>query len=288
MSESDWITETWKDPQGRATGTRLSLKVHETLWREHTGCQELWIGLTEDFGRVMFLDGCLMLTERDEFIYHEMLSHMPLCSHPNPRRVLIVGGGDGGTLREVLRHPSVERAVLCEIDGKVIDASKRFLPTVHAGAFDDERTALHVGDGVSYLKACSEGSFDVIIIDSTDPIGPGEALFSDTVYADCARALTSQGVIALQSESPFKDPELFSMIQQRVRKRFGNSYPCLIPVPSYPSGLWSITLATRDHREPLGHASRATRLEAGCRYYSADVHRVALELPLFVKRLLPD
>ena len=285
--EGNWITETWTDPRGVPEGTAFSMKVKEVLYDEWTGLQKLWIGLTEDFGRVMFLDGYVMLTERDEFVYHEMLAHVPLCSHPKPRDVLIIGGGDGGTLREVLRHRDVERALLCEIDGEVVEASRRFLPAVHDGAFDDPRSEIKIGDGCQYVRECVDEAFDVILIDSTDPVGPGEILFSSEFYADCRRILRPGGLISLQSEGPFKDPDLFRDIQGRVKLAFGNNHPYLSFIPTYPTGMWTLTLAYRDPEKSFFSEERSKEVSPGCRYYTPEIHKAAFHLPNFVQKLLP-
>ncbi len=282
---SIWVTEAWKG-RGQDEGTRFSVRVERVLCHRFTGFQDLWIGETTDFGRVLMLDGYIMLTERDEFVYHEMLSHVPLLTHPDPRDVLIIGGGDGGTLREVLRHSEVERATLCEIDEGVVLASREFLPTVCESAFEDIRVNLHIGDGISYMREAAPGSLDVIIVDSTDPVGPGEVLFGEEFYTCCRRALRPGGLIALQSESPWEDSALFSEIQRRVRNVFGETHPYLLSIPTYPSGTWSLTVASVDSPIPSLDVERAEFIARGCRYYTPEVHSSAFVLPAFVQRLL--
>ncbi len=286
-SEKDWVTETWTTPEGQPEGTAFSMKVTEVLCERWTGMQRLWIGDTEDFGRVMFIDGYVMLTERDEFVYHEMLAHVPMCTHQTPRDVLIIGGGDGGTMREVLKHPEVRSVQLCEIDPEVIEASKRFLPSVHGGAFDDPRSRIHIGDGCVFVGEAQPESFDIVLIDSTDPVGPGEVLFTPEFYTQCARILRPGGLLALQSEGPFKDPQLFHDIQVRVRASLGNSHPYLAFIPTYPTGMWTLTLVTRDQTALGFSQERAEKITPQCRYYNQDIHHAAFKLPSFVQELMP-
>ncbi|MBR57813.1 MAG: spermidine synthase [Myxococcales bacterium] len=282
---STWVTEAWKS-RGNEAATRFSLKVEKVLCHRFTEFQELWIGETSDFGRVMMLDGYIMLSERDEFVYHEMLSHVPLLSHPAPRDVLIIGGGDGGTLREVLRHSEVERVTLCEIDEAVVQASKEFLPSICEGSFVDPRADVQIGDGIAYVRNLPSEALDVIIVDSTDPVGPGELLFGEDFYAHCRRALRPDGIIALQSESPWEDSDLFRAIQVRIRNVFGDSHPYLVSIPTYPSGTWSLTVTSVDGTRPTKDRERAERISRGCRYYTPDVHSSAFALPAFVQQLL--
>ena len=178
-SERKDITELWYTEVDK-NGFGKSFKVVQTLYKGQSEFQSIDILETSGFGRLLLLDGLVMTTEKDEFVYHEMISHIPLLAHPNPKQVLVIGGGDGGTIREVLKHPSVERAVLCEIDGMVIEASKQWLPTI-ACALDDPKVEIQVADGAAYV-AKHKNTFDVILIDSTDPIGPGARLFNKEFY----------------------------------------------------------------------------------------------------------
>ena len=273
-----WCTEDWR-------GARLSLEVTEVLCDEHTGLQHLQILQSAAFGRVMLLDGFVMLTERDECAYHEMMAHVPLLGHPCPRDVAIIGGGDGGTLREVLRHPEVERAVLCEIDRGVVDASRRYLPKVCGGSFDDPRAEINIGDGIAWVREAEPASLDVILVDSTDPVGPGTVLFTEAFYASCRRALRPGGLLALQSESPFENAALFTSIQRRVGTAFATVRPYLLFVPTYPSGMWSLSLAGAEAPTAPLDARRAAAIGDGCRYYTPALHSAAFVLPRYASEL---
>jgi len=264
----------------------LRLRVRRWLVRRRTPYQELVLAETEGLGRVLALDGKIMLSERDEPFYHEMLVHPALLSHPSPERVLVIGGGDGGTLREVLRHPMVQEAVLVEIDQAVIEASREHLSSVHQGAFDDPRTRIVISPGEEFISRCQD-PFDAILIDSTDPIGPGEALFSPEFFLACRRALREGGIMALQAGTPFYWPDELSNTTKGLRA-FPYLGVYLGHVPAYPSGMWAYVLAGLfDFRgaEPELEERFAARGLA-TRYYSPALHRAAFALPRFVEELL--
>lgn len=181
-------------------GFGVTMETQNVLYSAKTEYQTIDILETQGLGKVLLLDGLVMTTERDEFFYHEMISHIPMNSHPNPERVLVIGGGDGGTVREVLKHDTVKEVVLCEIDGMVIDACKKYLPSI-AGMLDDERVNIQVRDGIDYISQ-QEDAFDIILIDSTDPMGPGEGLFTEEFYSNVNKALKEGGIMSAQSESP--------------------------------------------------------------------------------------
>lgn len=259
----------------------ITFRLKESLLRQTTDYQELLVVDTLEYGKMLCLDGAVQTTERDEFVYHEMISHVPLNAHPNPRRVLIVGGGDGGTLREVTRHPEVSEAVQVEIDAGVVEASRRFLPTLAAG-FNDPRVRLIIGDGILHVQN-SEGLYDCIIIDSTDPVGPATGLFSADFYRACHRALTPDGLLVAQSESPFLNGELITRVQAGLRESFPLVQLYLAAVPTYPSGLWSFSVASKVHDPRQFSAERAGRLKT--KYYGPEIHQGAFLLPPFVKEL---
>lgn len=259
----------------------ITFRLQETLLRQTTAYQELMVVDTLEYGRMLCLDGTVQTTERDEFVYHEMIAHIPLNAHPNPRRVLIVGGGDGGTLREVTRHPEVAEAVQVEIDEGVVEASRRFLPTLAAG-FLDPRVQLIIGDGIKHVRD-SEGLYDCIIIDSTDPVGPATGLFSADFYRSCHRALAHDGILVAQSESPFLHGELITSIQAGMRESFPLVHLYLAAVPTYPSGLWSFSVASKVHDPRQFNAERAAALKT--KYYGPEVHQGAFLLPPFVREL---
>jgi spermidine synthase len=221
-----------------------------------------------------------MTAEKDEFVYHEMIAHVPLATHPAPRKVLVVGGGDGGVIREALRHPTVERAVLAEIDGQVIKRSQEFLPSI-AGALTDPRVTLAVGDGIKHVKE-HRGEYDVIVCDSTDPIGPAVGLFSREFYADVREALTPDGIFVAQSESPFLHGELIARVVKDLAAVFPVARLYWAVIPTYPGAMWTFAIGSKKH-DP---AADFRRVELPTKYYSSDIHRASFVLPPFVAERL--
>lgn len=263
----------------------VTYKVTDVLYSKQSAFQKVDIVQTESYGRMLLLDGLVMTNEKDEFIYHELISHVPMLAHPNPRQVLVIGGGDGGTVREVLKHPSLERVVLCEIDGDVINSCREFLPTI-AGKLGDPKVEIVVGDGAAYI-ANHKNAFDVIIIDSTDPdIGPGEKLFTDEFYNNALEALTGQGIMVAQSESPMHDDKEVSRIYQLLPRHFPIVRTFFAAIPSYPGGQWTWAYCAKNI-EPLAQINEpvAKALEADCKYYNREVHRAVFALPNYVRRL---
>ena len=276
--EGDWYFET--ERSGFAQGVR----VRERLLSEQTGFQELEIIDTDPFGRALVLDQALQTSERDEFMYHEMIVHVPLMTHPDPRRVLIIGGGDGGTLRRVLEHPRAAPTQV-EIDRRVIDACRAHIPSIGAGAFEDARAQVVIGDGIAFVRD-SQGQFDVVIVDSTDPVGPAIQLFEAPFYRDVASALAEDGLMVAQSSSPlFMAGELRSQVAH-MRQVFPIVRTYLGVVPGYPGGLWSYTIGSL-HHDPttVDRLTIQRRLsEAGIEthYYTADIHLASFVLPPFI------
>jgi spermidine synthase len=271
-----WVTETHQGHMG------LSFKVEETLFSGRSDFQKVDVVRTAGHGALLLNDGIMMVSERDEFVYHEMIAHVPLFVHPDPRRVLIIGGGDGGTAREVLRHPSVERATLVEIDGMVVNACREHMPSVHGGAFDDPRLELRIQDGVKYV-AETEERFDVILVDSTDPIGPAAPLFDRTFYGNVVRRLTDRGIFVSQAESPFYDGRIQRPMFENQREFFARLHLYLFTNLTYPGGLWSFGFASKGLC-PLADFDPARVAAAGLstRWYNPGVHRAAFGLPTFV------
>ena len=274
--DENWFTEV-APHEGMATSFRVEAKLAE----ERSAWQRLEVYRTASFGNLMVLDGCVMLTGRDEFIYHEMISHPALFSHADPRRVVIVGGGDCGTLREVLRHSSVEEAWQVEIDERVTRLAEQHFPELVRGNADP-RAHLHFGDGLAWLRDAAAESMDVVIVDSTDPVGPAAGLFGEAFYRDCHRALGAGGILVQQSESPLLNPSLIRAMHQAMRAAgFDDVRTLTFPQPCYPSGWWSATLARKGARLEGFRAAEAARL-GGLRYYSAEMHRAAFALPPFL------
>ena len=262
---------------------QLACRVSRTLVRRRTAHHDLAILETEPFGRMLVLNGAIQLTLADEFVYHEMLAHVPLSAHPDPRRVLVVGGGDGGTVREVLRHPGVEEVVLAEIDGDVVEACRNYLPEV-ASALSDPRVHLAIGDGVRHVQEHPQ-AYDVILVDSTDPVGPATQLFGPAFVESCRRALRPGGLLAAQTESPFFHGDLIAASFGHFRSTFPIARLYLAPVPTYPSGLWSFTVGSLGP-DPARPVREEPTVRSAARYYTPEVHRAAFALPGFVRRLV--
>lgn len=260
--------------------------VDEVLFEKRTDLQDLIIFRNAVFGRVMALDGIIQTTEGDEFIYHEMLAHVPILAHGAVRRVLIIGGGDGGMLREVLRHRSVERAVLVEIDAEVLEICRRYLPNHAQGAFDDRRASVVIEDGAGFLRRSEEG-FDLIICDSTDPVGPAEALYSREFYAACRAHLNPGGLFVAQNGEVFHQLEQILVTAERLGPLFADCTFYGAAVPTYLGGIMAFAWAT-DNRELRSVAEQelARRYAASgiiTRYYTPAVHHGAFALPRFVQ-----
>lgn len=284
----NWFDEAlfteWSD-QGYAQRFHVSRVLH----RVKSGQQDLIVFETPFFGRVLAIDGVIQTTERDEFIYHEMLVHVPLFAHGAAKRVLIIGGGDGGALRETLRHQTIELARLVEIDRHVIDISLQFLPGLSTGAFDDPRTEVVIADGREYVKG-DAGRFDIIIIDATDPIGAGQVLFTEEFYRDCHARLADGGILAAQCGVPFMQPDELSNCHARLSRSFADVSFYLAAIPTYVGGAMAFGWASDDSRlrsvaeDVLARRFDSAAIETG--YYSPAAHRTAFTLPPYVQSLL--
>jgi spermidine synthase len=258
---------------------RISYKIEALLHRSRSSFQSIEVIESTVYGKILILDGFVMLSESDEFVYHEMIAHIPLCLHDRPERVLVIGGGDGGTVREVLKHPSVTQVTLCEIDGKVIEVCQEFFPQLTSG-FADKRCEVIVGDGIRYIQEQAQ-SFDVIIIDSTDPVGPGIGLFTGDFYKSVSRALKPCGIMVAQSESPWYKGEVLRNIFENIKVAFPHVRPYLGSIPTYSRGLWSWTLASQapiDSREIS--VARIERIE-GLKYLTKEIAKASFALPPF-------
>ena len=265
----------------------ITMRVKNVLYSGKSEFQTIDVLDTEFFGRVLLLDGLVMTTEKDEVFYHELITHIPMLSHPNPKKVLVIGGGDGGTVREVLRHDCVEKVVLCEIDGLVIDICRKYLPQL-AAKLDDKRVDIQVKDGIEYIANCKD-EFDVILIDSTDPMGPGEGLFTEEFYINVNSALKEGGIMVCQSESPIADQKEIKMMKPLLKKAFPIVKTYVGPMPTYPSGYWSWTFCSNTV-EPLEYydEKRTEIIEKESKIYNKEVHRAVFALPNFVKELVGE
>lgn len=268
-------------------GAAFSMNVKELLYRGRSEFQKIEVIETTHFGRVLLIDDLVMLTERDEFIYHEMIAHVPLYVHPQPGSVLIIGGGDGGTVREVLRHPEVEQVHLVDIDRKVSEVCLEYMPSV-ASKLLSPKVTCRFEDGVAYVKNSSH-KYDVIIIDSTDPINVGEGLFTTDFYRDCFALLNEDGVLVNQAESPVFTGEWVQSIARKLKSVFPKLFFYQAHIPSYPSGHWLFGFASKkyhplkDYREDR---YRQDQLEL--KYYNSDLHFGAFALPNFVRKLIEE
>jgi spermidine synthase len=259
----------------------ITAKIKQTLHTEQTEFQKLDMVETEEFGNMLILDGMVMTTQKDEFVYHEMVAHVPLFTHPNPENVLVVGGGDGGVIREVLKHPSVKKATLVEIDGKVIEYSKKYLPEI-AGKLEDPRVEVKVDDGFMHI-AQSENVYDVIMVDSTEPVGPAVNLFTKGFYAGISKALKEDGIFVAQTDNPWFTPELITQVQRDVKEIFPITRLYIANIPTYPSGLWTFTIGSKKH-DPL-EVSEDRFFDIETKYYTKELHKAAFVLPKFVADL---
>jgi spermidine synthase len=276
-----WFTEKHTENRG------ITLRVKETLHTQKSDYQEMLVFDSYQYGKVMVLDDIIMLTEKDEFIYHEMITHLPLYTHPNPKKVLIIGGGDGGTLREVVKHTCVEEAVLVEIDQMVLDVSRKYFPEVAIG-LDSPKAKIRIEDGIKFVKETQE-KFDLVIIDSTDPIGPAVGLFHKDFYTACFNCLNNDGLLVCQSETPFlkEQAQYVKDIHHSLKQIFPLVQLYLSYIPAYPSGAWGLTLASKQYQpERDFQKERYENDKLDLKYYNQDMHFASLALPGFVKEIL--
>lgn len=260
----------------------MTYKIKETLVRKQTEFQDLAILDTYAFGRMLVLDGIIQTTIKDEFVYHEMITHIPLFTHPNPKKVLVIGGGDGGAIREILKHPSVEKAVLCEIDKCVIEECKTYLPEISCD-LDNPRCQVFVGDGIKYVHE-HKNEFDVIIVDSTDPFGAAEGLFGGSFYREIYECLTDDGIFIAQTETPFYLPEVVKKVFSDAKEVFPITKLFMAAIPTYPGGYWSFTIGSKkyDPENPIS----SNIFDLNTKYYNAKLHKACFSLPNYIKSLV--
>lgn len=280
-----WFTD--KD-ENQAVSLRYT---GEVLHDVQTDFQRVRILESPKYGKLLTLDDMFMTTENDEFHYHEMIAHPAMFAHKKVKNILVIGGGDGGTVREVLRHDSVEKVTMVEIDGEVIEACKKYLPSI-AAEFDNPKLDLIVGDGIEYVKNASPEAYDMIIVDGSDPVGPAEGLFSVAFYNDCYKALNSNGILVSQGESPKFNENAFADVHNTIKGLFGegNAHVALFYVPTYPTGMWSFQFGIKNGNMSLRDIDTDevdSFVDAnGLKYYNSEIHHAALALPNFVKDLL--
>ncbi len=283
-----WFTELYSGEGMELKATGLTIRAEEAK-RVKTPYQELLLLKTQDWGKVLVLDGAVQTTERDEFIYHEMIVHPGAFTFTREiEKVLIIGGGDGGTVREVLKHQPKE-VELVEIDREVVEVAKRELPHI-AGKLSDERVEIIFTDGREFIKG-KEGVYDLIIVDCSDPIGPSKVLYQEDFYRDCFKALKEDGIFITQSESPFAQNRVHRKVVEELKKVFPITRPYLAFIPTYPSGMWSFTIGSKK-LDPLGVPPSAlgklyrelTKREGELKYYNPEIHYGAFAIPNFVYR----
>ena len=280
---TEWLHENF-DKAGSSIGFRVTRKLDEV----QSPFQHIEIYESTDWGNVMLIDGAMMLTTRDNFLYHEMMSHPALFTHADPKRVVIIGGGDCGTLREVLRHPGVVKATQCDIDEQVTRMAEKYFPEL-CESNHDPRAELLWDDGIAYMANCAPGSVDIVIVDSTDPVGPAEGLFNKAFFESCHRALKDDGILVQQSESPLVHTDLLRDMRSKMKGcGFASLRTLCFPQPCYPSGWWSCTMA-RKGVDLDGFRERGAQTKPfKTRYYNAEIHRAALAMPEFLREALGE
>jgi spermidine synthase len=285
---TEWYDEAiytkWKDK-----GYAQRFRVEKVLFEDRSEHQDVLVFENPLYGRVLAIDGIIQTTEKDEFAYHEMMTHVPIFAHGNVSNVLIIGGGDGGILREALKHPNVTHACMVDIDDMVVEISKKYLPTLSAGVFDNPRAQVVIADGCKFVKETSD-RYDVVLVDSTDPIGPGSVLFTEEFYSDCHRCMTPGGIIVTQSGVPFAQPEEFPTTRNRLKTAFKDATVYVTSVPTYACGFMTLGWAsdeTRHKDAPLADLeSRFKKAAFKTKYYTPAIHKAAFALPAYVQDAL--
>jgi spermidine synthase len=287
MPTDSWVNETLYPEWGQR------FLVKRELARVQSAFQDIMLFESYSHGRVMLLDGVVQITEKDEFVYQEMLAHVPLLAHGDARRVLIIGAGDGGVLKRVLQHRNVEKAVMVEIDGEVIRLCKEHMPDIAGDAWTDPRAEVIVGDGIDYVRKADAGSFDVVIVDSTDPIGVGEVLFTDEFYSSAARLLSDRGVIVNQCGVPIMQADELAETSVRRGKAFPDIWAYVAAVPTYVGGFMTLGWAAKDaglrmmDAETIRRRAEAAGILGATEYWTPEIHAGAFHLPPYISRHLP-
>jgi len=272
-----WIEEKLEIKNGRA----LKVRITKSLEKIKSEFQEIEVVESESFGKILLIDGVIMLTEADEFCYHEMIAHVPLCVHPKAQKVLVIGGGDGGTVREILKHDSINEVDVCEIDEKVIEISKRHFPYL-ANNFNDPKVKIYCEDGNKFIKAHKD-EYDIIIVDSSDPIGPAEVLFRREFYKAMYQALKNNGIVVTQSESFFYHKKIIKSLFSFIKEIYPIPEYYYTLVPTYPSGVIGFTFCSKKYH-PINDFNETEALKlTDLRYYNKDIHKAAFNLPTFAQ-----
>lgn len=279
-----WYTE------NHTEHVRMSIRVDKHLASEQSDFQRIDIFESEEFGRILTLDGFLMLTEKDEYVYHEMITHIPMATNPDIKRVLVIGAGDGGTVRELCRYDTIEHIDMVEIDYKVVELAREYLPFT-ACSLDDPRVHIHYQDGLRFVRRVAEGTYDLIIVDSTDPFGVGEGLFTREFYGNCYKALSEDGILVNQHESTFYESYRNSM--KRAHSRIKSMFPIALVyqahIPTYPSGHWLFGFASKKYDPRIDlKAHWWNRLELKTKYYNTILHQGCFAIPNNVRDALRE
>lgn len=278
-----WYTEE------HTPNVRFSIKVDRQLVSKKSYFQQIDVFESKEFGRFLTLDGFMMMTEKDEFIYHEMITHVPMAVNPNIKKVLVIGAGDGGTIRELVKYDTIEQIDMVEIDKVVVDVAKEYLPKT-ACALDDKRLTIYYEDGLKFVRQ-HDNEYDLIIVDSTDPFGPGEDLFTREFYGNCYSALKENGILINQHESPYYDKDAEAMVNahKQLKATFEIAQVYQFHLPTYPSGHWLFGFAakTMDGVKNI-QESQWQSLNIATKYYNVDIHKGAFALPTYVKELLEN
>ncbi len=276
-----WYTENHTD------SVRFSIKVKEHFHSEQSPFQKIDFFDSEEFGRFFTLDGLMMVNEKDEFIYHDMITHVAMATNPNIKKVLVIGGGDGGTVRELTRYPHIEKIDMVEIDERVVRLSQEYLPLT-ASQLTDPRVTLYFQDGLQFVKEAAAATYDLILVDSTDPIGVGEGLFTMDFYQNCFRALTEEGILVNQHESPYYDSYRNEM--KRAHEKINGLFPIArvyqFHIPTYPSGHWLFGFASKKFDPLEADLEKWDALNLKTKYYNTDIHKGAFMLPTYVREAL--
>ena len=285
FNPEQWVT----DSNGKMA---LSIRIQgDRLFSEVSPFQTVEVFDTPGNGKMLTINRMVMCTEADEAAYHEMIVHVPMLTHPNVKDVLVIGAGDGGTIRELVRHQGIEKITMVEIDEAVVRASKQFLPTI-SSALEHPKLNLLIDDGIKFVKDAADSSYDLVIIDSSDPVGPSEGLFTKSFYQDVYRCLRPGGVVTVQSESPIFHQQAFVDLNKCLKQVFGvDRVHCyLVFIPMYPTGMWSLTYCAKEGVHPVNNfnSEKIAKFthEHDLRYYNADIHKAAFALPTFIKKMI--